>query len=92
MLENEDYIYISEIHPVPDLWLGEACSGSAQSSHFLSLCSFGFLSRMSLGFRKRQEGHKSQAKPSCWLAEMIGGLSPRDCMVITSREIYSEVS
>lgn len=39
VFENEDYIYISEIHPVPDLRLGEARLGLAwPASHTFCLC------------------------------------------------------
>lgn len=68
---NEDYIYISETHPVPAL-RGEAHEGSAwlfRRSLFLFLSSFGFLNGMGLSllFTKRQERHTSQARKSYWL-------------------------
>lgn len=82
---NEDYIYTSEIHPVPDPPRGEACGGSARSaSHslFLFLSSFDFLNGMSLSllFRKRQERHTSQPRETYWLQGPLGVLSSGPCL------------
>lgn len=80
---NEDSIYISEIHPVPDLQCGEPAKAQhVQPVSFFPLSSFGFLIRMSLLllFRKRQESHKSQARKSYWLVEMIGGSTLELCL------------
>lgn len=92
---NEDYIYTSEIHPVPDLPRGEACRGSARSaSHCfcfwaVSVSWIRWVCHCSLE-KDKKDTPLRPGKPTSYKDRW--GFYPQDHVFTTSRELRPKVS